>query len=237
MVLRMHRGSSSFQYGEPCSEKNTAFLQRTTPRYPLNSNITCVDITSVRNLRLNKKIIRSPAFSAFFEKTREAETLYADHMNLTKFPIFVIRNLPSVQTIDLSGNLIRRIPPKVFKFAKKLEKFLIANNRVVIPRTSPLISSRTTKTLMLSGNGIEHLYKQTFIMMPSLEVLYLDDNKLTSIAPILDTLPNLKYLHLGKNYLTSIPAKNAVSPVLEYYITKSQQRIKKRAVKKRPSLK
>lgn len=119
----------------------------------------------------------------------------------------------------------------MFKLAKKLDKLLAADNRIIIPRRTPLISSRTLRTLMLSNNGIDQLYKQTFIMVPTLEVLYLDSNKIRSITPIFNTLPNLKYLHLGKNYLTSIPPKNFVSPSLIYYITKSQEKAGKRAIR------
>lgn len=216
----------------PCSERNTAFLQRTSPRYPLQNDTKCVDITSVRNIRLSQKILKSPLYATFFEKTHTADTLYADHMNLTKFPIFVVRNLPYVETIDLSGNRIRRLPTKMFKIAHKLDKLLIADNQVVIPRRKPLISSRTVKTLMLSNNGIEQLYRETFAMIPTLEVLYLDGNKLTTIALIGGMLPNLKYLHLGNNYLSKIPPKDSISPSLVFYITKSQQNKKKRETRR-----
>lgn len=231
--MQSRRVSSGFYYGQPCTERNTAFLQRIHPRYPLSNEIKCVDITSVRNIRLNQKILRSPIYSSFFKNTSTADTLYADHMNLTKFPIFVVHSLPNVETIDLSGNRIKRIPPKMFRIAKKLDKLLVADNKIVMPKRSPLVSSTTVKTLMLSNNGIEQLYKQTFSKTPLLEVLYLDGNRIRSISPIFNTVPNLKYLHLGKNYLTNIPPKDFVSPSLVFFITKSQQELEKKEVEKR----
>lgn len=183
-------------------------------------------------MKLNRKILKLPEYKEFFQKVSAADTLYADRMNLTIFPIFVVRSLPNITTIDLSGNHLRRIPNKMNKISKKLEKLLVSDNRIIIPKQHPLLSSRTLQTLMLSNNEIKRLFKETFAMLPALEVLYLDSNKIKSIAPILNTLPSLKYIHLGKNYLTSIPPKNLVSPSLEYYITKSQQVIKKREVKK-----
>lgn len=218
--------SGGFTYGEPCSERNTAFLQKIAPRYPLNHNIKCVDITSVRNVRLSQKILKAPNYKTFFAKTVEADTLYADHMNLTKFPIFVVRSLPKVETIDLSGNRLRRIPNKMFKIVKNLDKLLIADNNVAMPKRTPLFSSKSIKTLMLSNNGIEQLYKQTFTLMPVLEVLYLDSNKITNIAPIFNTVPRLKYLHLGNNFLINVPQKDLVSSSLVQYITKSQKNVK-----------
>lgn len=236
MTIQFCSVFGGFLYGEPCSERNTAYLQKTTPRYPLHENTKCVDITSARNIKFGTKLLKSPLYDTFFQKTAGADTLYADHMNLTQFPIFLVRRLPEIETIDLSGNLIKRVPTKMFKISKKLDKLLVADNKIRIPKKVPLISSRTIKTLMLSNNEIEELYRHTFIMMPRLEVLYLDSNKISSIDSIFNTLPSLKYLHLGNNYLSTIPTKKYVSRSLTHYITKNQKNISDRRVMTRQLL-
>lgn len=210
----------SFLYGEPCSERNTAYLQPIAPKLP-DDKVKCVDITSFKKYLRHRPNISN--YTNFFKEAANADTLYADHINLTEFPIVVVKQLRELEMIDLSGNKIRKLPNKMFRLVPKLDKLLLPDNRIIIPKRTPLISSTTIKTLMLSNNGIEMLYKYTFSKMPALEVLYLDSNKLSAIAPIFGTVPNLKYLHIGQNYLILIPDKSRISPSLTHYITKSQR--------------
>lgn len=221
-----HYVSTSFYYGEACSERNTAFLS-TELRFQLNGTTKCLDITSVPNMPFNKKVLRSSKYISFFKNVSSADTLYADHMNLRTFPIFLFRKLPNLETIDLSGNKLKLIPTRMSKIAKRLNELLLADNNIRIPRERPLLYSTSIKTLMLSNNGITELYKHTFAMIPTLEVLYLDNNKIQSITPISHVLPHLKYLHVGKNYLQYIPPKEFISTSLIHFITKSQQPSKK----------
>lgn len=211
----------SFLYGQPCSERNTAYLQPISPKLPLQDEINCLDITSFKKHLRHRPNLSN--YTDFFKKVVKVDTLYADHMNLTKFPVAVVRRLPNLETIDLSGNKIRRLPNKMFKLARKVNKLLVPDNEITVPKRNPLIASTTLKTLMLSNNGIVILHKFTFAKMPALEVLYLDSNKLRTIAPIFGTLPNLKYLHVGQNYLKTIPDKSEISNSITHYITKSQK--------------
>lgn len=211
----------SFLYGQPCSERNTAYLQSVSPQLPTKDEVKCLDITSFKKHLRHKANLSN--FTSFFEKIANADTLFADHMNLTRFPVGVIKKLKKLEMIDISGNQIRKIPHKMFKLAPKLDKLLMSDNRVMIPKKMPLISSKTLQTLMLSNNDIEMIYKITFSKLPALKVLYLDSNKLRNIVPLLGVMPSLQYLHVGQNYLTEIPNKQLVSPVLKQYITKSQK--------------
>nr|CAH7746756.1 unnamed protein product [Callosobruchus chinensis] len=178
--------------------------------------IKCVDMTGFKRIiRERFSLVNYTKFLAF---ARTADTLYADHMNLTRFPVSLVRALPNLELIDLQGNNIKRLPIRMHLVAPKLDKLLVADNRVAIPKSKPLIISATIRTLMLSNNGIEHIFKHTFTKLPALEVLYLDGNKLRNIAPIVGVLPSLKYLHVGRNYLQEIPPQD-----VKYYVTKDQR--------------
>ncbi|CAG9824856.1 unnamed protein product [Phaedon cochleariae] len=222
IYMRVRYTGGSFLYGEPCNEINTAQLRVQNWEVPITTK--CVDVKGFKKNMLAKMNLSS--YAEFFNQVEKAHTLYSDHMNLTRFPISIVRKLPNLEFIDLSGNLLARIPNKVFLIAPKLNKLFLSDNEVIIPKKRPFLSSLTLGTLMLSNNGISAIYKYTFMKLPALEVLYLDDNNLRSISPsMFHSLPNLKYLHLGRNYLTNIPPKWMVSKSLMYYITKSQNTV------------
>lgn len=232
-ILAIHQiVNASFTHGQPCSVRNTAYLYVFIWRFPDQAEINCVDITGFKK-RLSTSFNISD-YSLFMERASGADTLYADHMRLKRFPAAIVHALPNIEVIDMSGNRITKLPAKMDKIAPKLSKLLLSENRIIIPKTKPLMSSSTLKTLMLSDNGITNIYKFTFAKLPALEVLYLDSNKLTYICPRMFALTkNLKYLHLGQNYLKTIPPKNAMPKSIVQYITKSQRTIKRRYVTRR----
>lgn len=218
---------ASFLFGQPCSIRNTAYLKVHKWIAP-PGEINCVDVTGFKKNMHNK--IRLSNYTNFFTKASNADTLYADHINITRFPILIVKSLPNLELIDLSGNKIRKLPTKMFRLAPKLKKLLVSDNKIMIPKRVSLMSSITLQTLMLSNNGIHTIYKYTFRKLPNLEVLYLDNNNLKTLNPMFGTLPNLKMLHVGRNYLTAIPPKELVSKSLRQFITKTQKKdIEKRS--------
>ncbi|XP_066148419.1 protein GPR107 isoform X2 [Euwallacea fornicatus] len=212
--------SGSFIYGQPCSDRNTAYL------YPFNwiipeNEINCVDITNSKSPDPEKN-------SSFFERVRKADTLYADHMNLLRFPAAVVFSLPNLEMLDLSGNSIRRLPYKMQKIAPAISKLLMPENAVAMPRKRPLLKSASIKLLMLSKNRIGNIYPITFSKMPHLEILYLDGNRLKHVsADMFVQLPRLVYLHLGDNAIQEIPPKSLMPPLLRFYIVKGQRQVVK----------
>ncbi|XP_030746529.1 carboxypeptidase N subunit 2-like [Sitophilus oryzae] len=210
---------AGFIFGQPCSDRNTAYLYPTTWTIPENAT-QCVDVTGYRN-QTNPQ-----HHEAFLKLVPEATSFFADHMNLSVFPLDMIRLLPSVETIDLSGNQLRRIPFKTDLWVPKLSKLMLADNSLFIPKKRPLMRSMSVKMLMLSRNGISRLYPMTFSKLPSLQVLYLDGNKLKMIQPeVFKPLYALKYLHLGDNALMKVPPKTRLPEQLKFYITKSQRKL------------
>ncbi|XP_060519676.1 phospholipase A2 inhibitor beta-like isoform X2 [Cylas formicarius] len=220
LLVSLTVARAGFLYGQPCSERNTAYLYSTTWTIPENREINCVDVTGFRNPNLMN-------YLEFFRLASAAHTLYADHMNLTSFPVSMVFSLPGLETLDLSGNHIRRLPYRMYKIAPSVSKLMVAENRLFVPKKRPLFVSNTVKMLMLSKNKIGHVYPVTFKRMPNLEVLYLDSNAIKCIsADIFKPLAGLKYLHLGLNQIQDFPAQSLMPPQLRHYITKDQRRIK-----------
>ncbi|KAJ8919784.1 hypothetical protein NQ315_006313 [Exocentrus adspersus] len=232
LLLFLDQTSGSFIHGQPCSDRNTAYLYVNTWRLPLQKEINCVDITGFK--KSLSTTFNLSNYVPFLERVASADTLYADHMGIKKFPILIVHSLPNTEVIDMSANNLTKLPNKMYKVAPKLNKLLLSENRISVPKKRPLMSSPTLKTLMLSDNGITNLYKLTFAKLPELEVLYLDSNKLKFISPrMFSAVRNLRYLHLGKNYIAKVPPKSVMPPSIVHYITKSQRPDKRRSVKRR----
>lgn len=93
---------------------------------------------------------------------------------------------PLLTTIDLSYNLINKVPDNCFS------------------------SFNDLKHLNLSHNSISHFSATVFEGISQLESLYLSNNKLSSIANNLKGLKNIKILHLDYNYISNISDLNAL---------------------------
>ncbi|KAH1010108.1 leucine-rich repeat-containing protein 15 [Dendroctonus ponderosae] len=218
-TLLCSTSTASFLYGQPCSVRNTAHLYPWNWTIPKNAT-NCVDLTKSSNRNLAN-------VTEFFRDVRLADTLYMDHMNLSRFPTAVIYSLPQLEMVDLSGNAIRRLPYRMYKIAHSITKLLVPENAIFIPRRRALFKSITIETLMLSKNEITNISPVTFAKMPQLKVLYLNDNKLKFVSyKMFVPLPHLLYLNLEDNYLSRIPQKSRMPAFLKFYQIKKQKKIK-----------
>ncbi|KAL1516700.1 hypothetical protein ABEB36_000578 [Hypothenemus hampei] len=211
--------SCSFLYGQPCSDRNTAYLD--TTRWSLPKNQTnCVDITGTTS------ISSIPQEDEFYSPVRDADTLYADHMNLHKFPIFLIYRLSRLELVDLSDNHIRRVPHKLHKIAPSLTRLLLPDNAIVVSSKRSLFKSDSVKLLMLSRNFIKNIYPITFSKLPNLEILYLDGNYIKHFTSnVFRSLSRLLYLNLENNVLEEVPPKEMLSSELRIYIVNNQKKV------------
>lgn len=199
-----------FTSGAPCNSRNTVYLESSKALFPQDL-VKCVDITGMKKaIYLDK---HWPIFNA--------DTLYADSMELKRINRTLFSLMPNLELVDLSRNKITRLPLAIGNIIPKLTTFLLAENRIKIPKRRALMRSFTIKTLSLSHNKIRFLQSMTFAKMPSLRVLYLDSNHLKFITPkTFSYLTNLKYLHLGNNLLKRVPSKALMPKSLSIYIVK-----------------
>ncbi|XP_044254126.1 leucine-rich repeat-containing protein 15-like [Tribolium madens] len=219
--ISRHNVEGGFTEGAPCSSRNTAYLNPSKALFP-SDPVKCVDITG-----MGKSLV-------FHEQwpIQQADTLYADHMDLTRINRTIFTFMPNLELVDFTGNRIRRIPMYISGIIPKLTTFLLAKNRVRLPKQRPLMKSNTVKTLMLSHNKIRALQTMTFTKLPSLRVLYLDSNYLQFITPIMfRSLINLRYLHLGNNLLKQVPSKSLMPNSLSVYIVKGNKLERKKKIK------
>ncbi|CAG9761718.1 unnamed protein product [Ceutorhynchus assimilis] len=210
--------SASFLYGQPCSDRNTAYLYPNDWIIPENST-NCIDITKSGNPVAGNR-------TDFFKLVNQADTLYADHMSLDRFPTAIVYVLPRLEMLDLSGNEIRRLPYKMYKVMPRVTKMLLPENAVFVPRKRPLFKSVSIKMLMLSKNRIQNIYPGTFSKMPNLQILYLDGNRLKFISPdMFLPMSRLLFLHLGGNAIEEAPPKHLMPLLLKFYIIKDQKKV------------
>ena len=157
-------------------------------------------------------------------------TLSLQNNHISKFPLEVIDGLPTLTWCTLRGNYIESIPNQPFKYgSKKFDKLDLGENFITTMPSAAFGGSLTVNDLNLDHNYIETLSKRQFAAIvprrlylshnriasiedhafsgaeTSLELIDLDNNKLTEISPGFASLGKLKYLQLGNNNISDVP--------------------------------
>lgn len=142
-------------------------------------------------------------FSYFYN----VKTVYINsNSNLKEISQNSFKNGTKLESISLWGHAIKNIPAFAFKDCENLN---------VLELGSGLISSvdenafdgivNSLKNLNLNNNQLQPSSLENFPVLPKLETLYLQSNKLTSIPQnFLSSYPNLINLHLGYNDLYAL---------------------------------
>lgn len=210
---------ASFLYGEPCSERNTAYLYPNELVLPEMHPTYCLDLSKAKKPSNIKKLTRE-----IIGNIREVDTLYADRLNLNKAPKAVIHGLPNLTMIDLTFNRIKHVPSLLDNVAPQLKTLLLDHNKLLVPQKRPLFVSKTLKTLSIASNGIANIYPMTFSRLPNLKVLYLNRNELKVISSnVFQPLFGLLYLNLEENYIRNVPSKDTMPLLLRHYLTDGQR--------------
>lgn len=151
---------------------------------------------------------------------------------LTQLRFGDFMSLPNLTWLELPGNQIESIDPRIFSDLGSLESLHLTGNRLTTLRsftfagltklTELFLDKNRLKTLErglfeplgqlvtlnLSGNSLVKLADGDLLGLKLLEVLNLDDNQISSIAP--EAFRNqelLKFLNLSGNALTAINPK------------------------------
>lgn len=101
--------------------------------------------------------------------------------------------LDNVYELDLSGKELKDLSP--LRFATHLNQLNLAKNRLNGQSLQSLDFLRELEVLNLSGNQLRALLD--FPKIPSLQRLYLNDNRLQSVEVLTSLAENLEYLNLS----------------------------------------
>ena len=144
---------------------------------------------------------------------------------LTEFPDVLYNFIDTLEILDLSGNLLERLPEDIFRFSKLKIAFFSQNKFSVFPKELAACPSLTMigfksnqlteipenalpqkiQWLTLTDNRIEKLPSSIGQYM-HLQKFMLAGNRLTELPGELANCKNLELLRISANKLTSLPA-------------------------------
>ncbi|KAL3052385.1 hypothetical protein OYC64_005018 [Pagothenia borchgrevinki] len=153
--------------------------------------------------------------------------LYSNH--LQSLTPHLLRGVPLLNTLDLTGNRLSDLPAGVFNPAP-LKDLVLKNNRIEMAEAEWLPDNCSITWLDLSGNSLtkiptallqklphletldiannrlEKIFADSLVPLTKLERLNLQNNKLETLDPsVLHSTRNLTYLFLSRNKLNKLP--------------------------------
>lgn len=118
----------------------------------------------------------------------------------------LLRGVPQLHTIDLTGNKLSELPADVFSHAS-LRSLVLKNNLIEKADAEWLPDNSSLTWLDLSENRLMKIPAALLQRLPHLENLDLSDNRLEKIsANSLDSLTHLERLNLQNNKLNTLDA-------------------------------
>lgn len=130
--------------------------------------------------------------------------LYSNH--LKSLSSHLLRGVPHLDTLDLTGNKISDLPADVFSHAP-LRNLVLKNNQIEKADAEWLPGNSSITWLDLSGNRLTKIPSALLQKLPHLDNLDLTNNRLETIsANSLDPLTKLERLNLQNNKLDTLDA-------------------------------
>lgn len=87
---------------------------------------------------------------------------------LTSIPVGLL-NLPSLQELDLSDNIISILEPGMFRGAKSLDKLSLARNPLRTLQVEPFLNCPDLKKLDVSHCNLERVWSEARVPLPNLQ--------------------------------------------------------------------
>lgn len=116
--------------------------------------------------------------------------------------------------LDLSYNHLLNIPPRTFRYQKKLKELHLNYNKIGSITNETYIGLTTLTTLHLGDNFLDELSANVFSSIIMLEELNLSKNRISRVHPMaFNGLFNLRVLNLNDNSLSTVPSE-AFSPLV-----------------------
>ncbi|XP_045916628.1 leucine-rich alpha-2-glycoprotein-like [Micropterus dolomieu] len=151
--------------------------------------------------------------------------LYSNH--LQSLSSHLLRGVPHVSTLDLTGNKLSDLPADVFSHAT-LRSLVLKNNLIEKAGAAWLPDNSSLTWLDLSGNRLTEMPTALLQKLPHLENLDLSNNRLEKIsANSLDSLTKLERLNLQNNELDTLDASILQSTHNLTYLFLSRNKLNK----------
>nr|XP_012215054.1 PREDICTED: LRR receptor-like serine/threonine-protein kinase GSO2 isoform X1 [Linepithema humile]XP_012215055.1 PREDICTED: LRR receptor-like serine/threonine-protein kinase GSO2 isoform X1 [Linepithema humile] len=136
-----------------------------------------------------------------FEQMPTLTRLNLAKNRLTSIPAGLL-NLPSLQELDLSDNIITFLEPDMFHGAKSLDKLSLARNPLRTLQVEPFLNCPDLKKLDVSHCNLERVWSEARVPLPNLRFLSVRENLLRRITvEELQATPKLTGLDLSRNPL------------------------------------
>ncbi|XP_019953009.2 leucine-rich alpha-2-glycoprotein-like [Paralichthys olivaceus] len=151
--------------------------------------------------------------------------MFSNH--LQHLPPNLLRGVPHLHTLDLTGNKLAELPANVFSHAP-LRSLVLKDNLIEKVDAEWLPDNSTLTWLDLSGNLIRKVPSVLLQKLPQLESLDLSNNRLEMIsANSLDKLTKLERLNLQDNKLETLDASVLESSRNLTYLFLSRNKLNK----------
>lgn len=112
---------------------------------------------------------------------------------LARIPTSLTQKLPHLENLDVSNNRVERIQSNVFSPLAKLERLNLQDNKLASLDAATFRTTSKVIYVFLSRNKLSKLPQNLFQGLTQVKVLSLDDNQLRNIPPgLLDPLTSLE---------------------------------------------
>nr|QEE04246.1 toll-like receptor 5-2 [Schizothorax prenanti] len=160
-----------------------------------------LEASGIKTFDLSNSSIFSLSYSVFsYLPDLEQITLAQSQINKIESNAFL--GMTNLQKLNLSVNFLGNINSETFKNLQKLEVLDLSYNHIWMLEIQSFQGLPNLLILNLTGNSI--LYAHRFATLPSLEKLYLGDNKIIHASDLLNIATNLKTLYLEFNKIFSM---------------------------------
>ena len=141
-------------------------------------------------------------------ETSNLVRLNLEHNGIKKIDDFTFENLVNLRSLDLTGNILKRVFKDAFAGLNNLEILTLSHNKIKIIDDNSLQNLQKLNYLSFMDNQIDTIVQQTFNGLTNLETLNLSLNKINTIEDFTFTyLKKLSYLFLFNNNLVKISKK------------------------------
>uniref|UniRef100_A0A8C1V270 Toll-like receptor 5a n=1 Tax=Cyprinus carpio TaxID=7962 RepID=A0A8C1V270_CYPCA len=160
-----------------------------------------LEASGIKTFDLSSSNIFSLPYSVFsYLPDLEQITLAQSQINKIEKRAFL--GMTNLLQLNLSKNFLGVINSETFQNLEKLEVLDLSYNHIWMLGHQSFRGLPNLLNLNLTGNSLK--YAHTFATLPSLEKLYLGDNKITHASHLLNLAANLKTLYLQFNKISSM---------------------------------